>query len=38
MILAALILLLALVTLFTAVQTLYLEGMRLRTREYPEQT
>jgi CBS domain containing-hemolysin-like protein len=35
MILAALILLLALVTLFTAVQTLYLEGMRLRTRDLP---
>jgi putative hemolysin len=35
MILAALILLLALVTLFTAVQTLYLESMRLRTRDLP---
>ncbi len=35
MILAALILLLALVMLFTAVQTLYLESMRLRTREFP---
>jgi putative hemolysin len=35
MILAALILLLALVTLFTALQTLYLEGMRLRTRDLP---
>jgi CBS domain containing-hemolysin-like protein len=35
MILAALILLLGLVTLFTAIQTLYLEGMRLRTRDLP---
>src|SRR5579863_2028790 len=35
MILAALILLLVLVTLFTAIQTLYLEGMRLRTRDLP---
>jgi len=35
MILAALIVLLALVTLFTAIQTLYLEGMRLRTRDLP---
>jgi CBS domain containing-hemolysin-like protein len=34
-ILAILILLLALVTLFTAIQTLYLEGMRLRTRDLP---
>jgi putative hemolysin len=35
MILAALIILLGLVTLFTAIQTLYLEGMRLRTRDLP---
>ena len=35
MILAALILLLGLVILFTAIQTLYLEGMRLRTRDLP---
>ncbi len=35
MILAALIVLLVLVTLFTAIQTLYLEGMRLRTRDLP---
>ena len=35
MILAALIVLLGLVTLFTAIQTLYLEGMRLRTRDLP---
>ena len=35
MIFAALILLLVLVTLFTAIQTLYLEGMRLRTRDLP---
>lgn len=35
MILAALIVLLALVMLFTAIQTLYLEGMRLRTRDLP---
>jgi putative hemolysin len=33
MILAILIVLLALVILFTAIQTLYLEGMRLRTRD-----
>jgi putative hemolysin len=33
MITGAIILLLALVTLFTSVQTLYLEGMRLRTRD-----
>lgn len=35
MILAALFLLLVLVTLFTSIQALYLEGMRLRTRELP---
>ncbi len=35
MTLAILIILLALVTLSTAIQTLYLEGMRLRTRELP---
>jgi putative hemolysin len=35
MILAALIVLLSLITLFTSVQTLYLEGMRLRTRDLP---
>jgi len=35
MILAAFTLLLVLVTLFTAIQTLYLEGMRLRTRDLP---
>lgn len=35
MILAAFIILLILVTLFTAIQTLYLEGMRLRTRDLP---
>lgn len=35
MILAALILLLLLVTLFTAIQTLYLEAMRLRARDLP---
>ena len=32
MILAGLVILLVLITLFTSVQTLYLEGMRLRTR------
>jgi CBS domain containing-hemolysin-like protein len=35
MILAALIVLLVLIALFTSIQTLYLEGMRLRTRELP---
>ena len=35
MILAALLLLFLLVTLFTSIQTLYLEGMRLRTRDLP---
>lgn len=35
MILSLLIILLLLVTLFTAIQTLYLEGMRLRTRDLP---
>ncbi len=35
MIIAAIIILLVLVTLFTAIQTLYLEGMRLRTRDLP---
>jgi putative hemolysin len=35
MIIAVLILLLVLVTLFTSIQTLYLEGMRLRTRDMP---
>lgn len=35
MILAVLIVLLALVMLFTSVQTLYLENMRLRTRDLP---
>ena len=35
MILAVLIVLLALVMLFTSIQTLYLEGMRLRTRDLP---
>jgi putative hemolysin len=35
MILAVLLLLLVLLTLFTSIQTLYLEGMRLRTRDLP---
>jgi len=35
MILAGLVILLVLITLFTGVQTLYLEGMRLRTRDLP---
>jgi putative hemolysin len=35
MILATIILLLGLVILFTAIQTFYLEGMRLRTRDLP---
>jgi putative hemolysin len=35
MIVAVLILLLVLVTLFTSIQTMYLEGMRLRTRDIP---
>src|SRR3954471_11444287 len=35
MILAALIILLVLITLFTCIQTLYLEGMRLRARDLP---
>jgi CBS domain containing-hemolysin-like protein len=35
MILAVLILLLVLILLFTSIQTLYLEGMRLRTRDLP---
>jgi putative hemolysin len=35
MILALLILLLVLIALFTSIQTLYLEGMRLRTRDLP---
>jgi putative hemolysin len=35
MILALLLILLVLVTLFTTIQTLYLEGMRLRTRDLP---
>jgi CBS domain containing-hemolysin-like protein len=35
MILAAVIVLLALILLFTSIQTLYLEGMRLRTRDLP---
>jgi putative hemolysin len=35
MILTALIILFVLVILFTAIQTFYLEGMRLRTREIP---
>jgi CBS domain containing-hemolysin-like protein len=34
-ILAAIIALVGLITLFTSIQTLYLEGMRLRTRELP---
>src|ERR1700722_2270250 len=35
MILAILLLLLVLIVLFTSVQTLYIEGMRLRTRDMP---
>lgn len=35
MILAAIIVLLLLIVLFTSIQTLYLEGMRLRTRDLP---
>src|SRR5271166_1273005 len=35
MILAALLVLLVLITVFTSIQTLYLEGMRLRTRDLP---
>src|ERR1700722_17610180 len=35
MILALLLLLLVLIMLFTCIQTLYLEGMRLRTRDLP---
>src|ERR1041385_7803778 len=35
MILAALFLLLVLILLFTSIETLYLEGMRLRTRDIP---
>lgn len=35
MILAAIVVLLLLIVLFTSLQTLYLEGMRLRTRELP---
>ena len=35
MILAVLLLLIVLVALFTSIQTLYLEGMRLRTRDLP---
>jgi CBS domain containing-hemolysin-like protein len=35
MILAGLVILLVLITLFTGIQTLYLEGMRLRTRDLP---
>src|ERR1700690_1383364 len=35
MILILLLLLLALIMLFTCIQTLYLEGMRLRTRDLP---
>jgi CBS domain containing-hemolysin-like protein len=35
MILAGLVVLLVLIALFTSVQTLYLEGMRLRTRDLP---
>jgi putative hemolysin len=35
MILVALIILLVLITLFTTLQTLYLEGMRLRSRDLP---
>ncbi|HEX4136795.1 MAG TPA: hemolysin family protein [Bryobacteraceae bacterium] len=35
MILVVLVLLLVLIALFTSVQTLYLEGMRLRTRDLP---
>ena len=31
----ALLLLLVLIALFTSIQTLYLEGMRLRTRDLP---
>src|SRR5579863_6029964 len=35
MILALLLVLAMLITLFTSIQTLYLEGMRLRTRDLP---
>jgi putative hemolysin len=35
MVLAALFVLLVLIALFTSIQTLYLEGMRLRTRDLP---
>src|SRR5947208_13863248 len=35
MILISLIVLLVLILLFTSIQTLYLEGMRLRTRDLP---
>jgi putative hemolysin len=35
MIVAALIILVVLITLFTSIQTLYLEGMRLRSRDLP---
>ena len=35
MVLLAVVLLLLLVTLFTSIETLYLEGMRLRTRDLP---